>query len=760
MTFILPSFGASAISAVPGGGGGGGGALTNSYSLDFDGTDDYLDTGSTFQSTFQSSYSISTWYKQDSTSGTQNFFGARIDSPSKNSVNLNISATSIFADNFINGSRMRIGFSNTADTTSWHHICMTVLQSGSNVILKIFLDGVFKNTITSALSLSNYASTLNFVIGAINYTGSPFSYFNGKLDETSIFGSALSDGSVSTGQTAGGDIATLYNSGTPSDISSLNPVGWWRMGDNDSGTGTTITDQGSGGNDGTLVNGPTFVQGVPSVPAVYSNTYSLDFDGTNDYVSTELGVAGQSELTVSSWVKLDNSSASRGIVTQYVGGGDRAFRLACFPTTSSIQGFWFEVYGAGSYAGFKYASVGAIPTGSWLHVAGVFSQSSCVCYVNGVASTTTGGLHNAGTGNIATCTDNIDIGRQANADYMDGKIDEVGIWTSALSASDITAIYNSGVPADISSYSPVLYYRMGDNDGGTGTTITDQGSSGNNGSLVNGPTFSTDVPVPGAPFTGLTYEINNTGGNFTLHSTGTVSFDVDWGDGNSESSTSNALAHTYAAGSYEIQVTPSGSYRPFFDNQNADLAQITSVEIDDIINLGTNLDKAWSGASNMTDFTASNATSTVTSFYRTWGNCSSLTSFPTIDTSSGTTFRQAWRGCSSLTSFPSLDFSNAAGNVAFNVGWYQCSSLANYPANMFDTTGAITSNAFALAFSNCALTAQSIENILTSLDTNGASNITLGMNGGTNAAYSTWSSAAQTALSNLQTKGWTVSYNT
>ena len=40
--------------------------------------------------------------------------------------------------------------------------------------------------------------------------------------------------------------------------------GWWRMGDNDNGTGTTITDQGSGSSDGTLVNSPTFSTTVPS----------------------------------------------------------------------------------------------------------------------------------------------------------------------------------------------------------------------------------------------------------------------------------------------------------------------------------------------------------------------------------------------------------------------------------------------------------------------------------------------------------------
>ena len=159
----------------------------------------------------------------------------------------------------------------------------------------------------------------------------------------------------------------------------------------------------------------------------------------------------------------------------------------------------------------------------------------------------------------------------------------------------------------------------------------------------------------------------------------------------------------------------------------------------------------------MTSFTASNATSTVATFYQTWKGCSGLTSFPVIDSSSGTDFTGAWQSCTGLTSFPSLDFSSA---TSFRFSWYLSSSLATFPANSFDSTGTLASNAFQLGFSGCALTAQSIENILTSLDSNGASSVTLALDGGTNAVYSTWSSTAQTALSNLQTKGWTVTYNT
>ncbi len=78
---------------------------------------------------------------------------------------------------------------------------------------------------------------------------------------------------------------------------------------------------------------------------------------------------------------------------------------------------------------------------------------------------------------------------------------------------------------------------------------------------------------------------------------------------------------------------------------------------------------------------------------------------------------------------------------------------------MFDTTGTLISNAFRQSWSFCALTAQSIENILVSLDTNGATGITLGINGGTNAAKTTWSAAAVTAYDNLIVKGWTISFN-
>ena len=56
----------------------------------------------------------------------------------------------------------------------------------------------------------------------------------------------------------------------------------------------------------------------------------------------------------------------------------------------------------------------------------------------------------------------------------------------------------------------------------------------------------------------ITYGITNAGGDFNLRSTGTVDYEIEWGDGNVEISTLNTLPHTYAAGDYTLGVYSDG----------------------------------------------------------------------------------------------------------------------------------------------------------------------------------------------------------
>jgi hypothetical protein len=170
---------------------------------------------------------------------------------------------------------------------------------------------------------------------------------------------------------------------------------------------------------------------------------------------------------------------------------------------------------------------------------------------------------------------------------------------------------------------------------------------------------------------------------------------------------------------------------------------------------GTNFYRAWQGCTSLTSFPLIN-TSSGTEFGGTWYNCPGLISFPLINTAAGTNFSQTWYGCTSLTSFPSLSFASA---TSFYQAWYGCTSLTTFPANRFDTTGTLAAGAFSFAFRTCALTAASIENILTSLVTNGRSNITLDLDGGTNAGASTWTANAVTAYNTLISRGWTITRN-
>ena len=115
--------------------------------------------------------------------------------------------------------------------------------------MQVYLDGVDKGSKSITTNSVTYNATN---IGGMLYSSD--NHFNGKIDEVSVFASALS----------ASNITDIYNSGTPTNLSALSPVGWWRMGDNNGGTGTTINDEGSGGNNATLVNGPTFSTDVPT----------------------------------------------------------------------------------------------------------------------------------------------------------------------------------------------------------------------------------------------------------------------------------------------------------------------------------------------------------------------------------------------------------------------------------------------------------------------------------------------------------------
>ena len=221
----------------------------------------------------------------------------------------------------------------------------------------------------------------------------------------------------------------------------------------------------------------------PVSTLILRNTYSVSFDGTNDYVDTGFQPNFiHTNATMSYWCKLDNVSGNRAI--------------GCH----NSKRFYLGISGGTAYFGvanaYKYAVdiSSHIAADTWMHLAVVAEDGTATYYLDGVSRDTFSYTQSAST-NPNT---NFFIGALSTSSspnsYIDGLVDEVAIFDSALSASQIKSIYNGGYPQSLASYNPVGWWRMGDNDGGTGSTITDQGSGGNNGTLTNGPVFSTVTP--------------------------------------------------------------------------------------------------------------------------------------------------------------------------------------------------------------------------------------------------------------------------
>ena len=118
-------------------------------------------------------------------------------------------------------------------------------------------------------------------------------------------------------------------------------------------------------------------------------------------------------------------------------------------------------------------------------------------YIDGVAQTTTNTNSNFGI-TTALTGQNFRVGRYNTSSYMRNscKVDELAIWDSDQSAN-VSDIYNSGVPFDLSTLTtpPEHWWRMGDGD--TYPNLQDSGDTGGCTFVMNNMTSAdivSDVP--------------------------------------------------------------------------------------------------------------------------------------------------------------------------------------------------------------------------------------------------------------------------
>ena len=210
-------------------------------SVDFDGTDDHVDTSNTFLDG-NTDFTIGCWIRHDGTQ--ENSLGSIIDSRESGSDGCAISNHG--GDNTI---RLRINSndittpSNSITDNTWHHI-VAGRDASNNTF--IYIDGVLQVSGSSSATLD---SNTGFHIAGAPY--STAAEFGGKIRDVKLFDYGLSAEQA----------ASLYSGTYPQ-----TPSHHYKL---DEGSGTTASDTGTAtASNGTLTNGPTYSNGT------------LDLDGT------------------------------------------------------------------------------------------------------------------------------------------------------------------------------------------------------------------------------------------------------------------------------------------------------------------------------------------------------------------------------------------------------------------------------------------------------------------------------------------------
>lgn len=229
----------------------------------------------------------------------------------------------------------------------------------------------------------------------------------------------------------------------------------------------------------------------------FSSTISTIFDGVDDYVdmgnASTLNFDRTDPFTFSFWVKRNSFNANHVVIGKANSSGNRR---GYFINLNSANRVVIQLRNNITSNSFRLnvQSTTLINTSNWYHIAITYDGTSTVnsfeIYINGNSDIVTNKV-----GTLSATIQNpapFYLGRLATL-YADVTLDEVSVFNSVLSASDISSIYNSGTPNDISALSPIHWWRMGEND--TYPTINDNAGSVN-GTMQNmsSASFVTDVP--------------------------------------------------------------------------------------------------------------------------------------------------------------------------------------------------------------------------------------------------------------------------
>ena len=419
--------------------------------------------------------SVTTWFKYNS--GIPSF--ATILQLENNIWIPNWSSTSQIRFQGAGGTTDRHIINTTFEVDRWYHLTLT--YNGTSA--KCYIDGDISKGFDVTAGNLNLTSSTKFNLGS---TTSNANRWDGFISNTAMFNYELTSSQATL----------IYNNGTPSDLTSLNPIGWWKQNVDDifltnatAAVNFNILDYGSDSNNGEMLSAVSgsLQQSDLQHTSGYS-PYALSFDGTNqefDIPSVSTLELYNTDFSISFWCKVDASVSRPMFFEKYTGGGGWSIYV-----NSDFLRFYNG--SAWTYISGAFQTVYA---GLWTNVTvvGNLALSNLKCYINGnQVHSSTNSLIQIQNTSILTMA-----GSNGSTFSYAGGLSNVAIWSgTALSAAEVTEVYNQGVPINLNTFSgnkPNHWWQLGSNSSynpnPTGTegswTCLDEGISASTSPLTS-----------------------------------------------------------------------------------------------------------------------------------------------------------------------------------------------------------------------------------------------------------------------------------
>ncbi len=353
----------------------------------------------------------------------------------------------------------------------WMHFAMT-FTFGTSSSWQAYLNGMPVEAADGGADVAPTLSNDPLWVGAANWAGgaSVDGAFDGFIDEVKIYPYARS----------ADEIKVDYNKGAAASFGPDNSwlsnglVGYWKMDDNVSGDGQTVTDSSGNSNNGTTDYGANTTGMDCTVPGKFG--YGCQVDGTDDNIAmgSPDSLDGSGPFTASAWIK--PTSDTGYVISKRNTSGDTGYwRLALIPTNAIA--FLKET---DDNPNLEIVTANNIfSTSQWNHVVvtfgGTTSASEAHIYVNGIEATYVS-TTNGGGNNITDASSNFNVGsRDATSSFYPGIVDEVRYYQKALSPAEVSALYN-WAPG------PFGYWKL---DEGQNDKAYDSSGNGITGTLGN-----------------------------------------------------------------------------------------------------------------------------------------------------------------------------------------------------------------------------------------------------------------------------------